>query len=764
MAISSSSPPSSGRAASRLGEATATTPMTYQAFKPRFPVDPFAASSPAAREPWTLKQEKLPTLRHLQSERRVILVLGQPSISVLEPLFHSLHLASSLLIIASHRPPAVPATAQPAVRVLRLTFPIAVENNGGPRLVALLERAEQVARIWRRFGGDRVQELIEETQNPDEFDITKGPKKMRFSYTTAPITTPVLPDSTVPPRSKTTSTPPLTRDNSSKQLERSSTMRRRSAVLPPSDPNQRPFDAILNFLPSDIPDKIILKNAILVTTLTRPYFVAASETLPPPTLRFRSEGAVTRSDTRLAVPKGPARKWSLFRGTSSIAARSFPFVNDQSALAASAGRPQMRDSRQTSNASVTSARNVASLLTLRKPRIIHLLSTPPSKPSQVNPYSILSHEHARLIRSIEAFLLSFSMPSTNPYTPQQADDDMERAKPYIVPTSALCDVLCLSPKTPEEDAAMQTDWSLAELLLSGALEDPAADALSDVGRGKQSDVKRLSNRAWIAGVNDIIVQTQEGGAISRSRSPENVASKKDMMRALAERMSLPATPDEGETTESEEPSPVVESRRSLERDNSRTDRVRMSQEQPSRRRHGLLTPPASDETSGELDSRLSTPEPEPRSARRSASVIAYSTQTPKRADTSRRESRDSRPAPVRRASSHTAATERPAVPHPAMKRSSVDHHSNTKSATHSHSQHTHTHSHTHSQSHNHQQQSHSHSHSNTQSQSHTKTAIKTRSVLPYSNNRSSDYFATDSREKKAPKWMFWKAQTGIAVA
>lgn len=78
MAISSSPP--SGRTASR--DASTTTPMTYQAFKPKFPVDPFASSSPGAREPWTLRQEKLPTLRSLQSEGRVVLVLGRT--------FHSL--------------------------------------------------------------------------------------------------------------------------------------------------------------------------------------------------------------------------------------------------------------------------------------------------------------------------------------------------------------------------------------------------------------------------------------------------------------------------------------------------------------------------------------------------------------------------------------------------------------------------------------------------------------------------------------------------
>jgi len=395
-----------------------------------------------------------------------------------------------------------------------------------------------------------------------------------------------------------------------------------------------------------------------------------------------------------------------------------------------------------SNASVMSARNVASLLTLRKPRIIHLLSTPPAKPSQFNPYSRLSHEHARLIRSIEAFLLSFSMPfNTNPYAPQQADDDMERASPYIIPTSALCDVLYLSPNTPEEDAAMQTDWSLAELLLCGALEEPAAGALTDVARGKQRDAKGLSKRAWIAGVNDIIVQ--EGGSVVRTRSPtaatppERAPYKPDLARVLAERMSLPPTPDEDET-ESDEPSPVVQTRPSVEierRVNPRAERHERSQEKPSRR-HGLLTPPASDETSGELDSRITTPEPAPR-ARHSTAV--YSTQTPKPVET-RKETRPDSRTHVRKPS-HTAGTQRPSLPHPAMKKPIA------RPAAHSRS-----HSH-----------SHSHSHSRSQSQSHTKTAINTRSVRPYSNNNA-QYTVSVVVQKKAPKWMFWKAQTGIAVA
>ena len=43
------------------------------------------------------------------------------------------------------------------------------------------------------------------------------------------------------------------------------------ASLPPVDPSQRPFDAILNYIPHDVAEKHVLKQAILVTSITRPF-------------------------------------------------------------------------------------------------------------------------------------------------------------------------------------------------------------------------------------------------------------------------------------------------------------------------------------------------------------------------------------------------------------------------------------------------------------------------------------------------------------
>lgn len=41
--------------------------------------------------------------------------------------------------------------------------------------------------------------------------------------------------------------------------------------VPPVDPSQRPFDAIINYTPHDVAEKHVLKQTILVTSITRPF-------------------------------------------------------------------------------------------------------------------------------------------------------------------------------------------------------------------------------------------------------------------------------------------------------------------------------------------------------------------------------------------------------------------------------------------------------------------------------------------------------------
>ena len=67
-------------APSSAGRSRTQTPMSYEKFRPKFPIDPFVGvdqTSPSAREPWSLDVDNLPLPSILQHERRVILVIGR---------------------------------------------------------------------------------------------------------------------------------------------------------------------------------------------------------------------------------------------------------------------------------------------------------------------------------------------------------------------------------------------------------------------------------------------------------------------------------------------------------------------------------------------------------------------------------------------------------------------------------------------------------------------------------------------------------------
>lgn len=474
----------------------------------------------------------------------------EPSTNALEPFLHSLHLASSLLIIASHRPCPLPDTFQPAIRILRLRTPIAVEEAGASRLVDVLEWAEQTARLWRKNGGLRYQELMEELESFGSMRNKQVAGRLRYSVVDAPI----------PGSSPVT---PLSSQNSlqlvSNKMSQSSSningLKRSSMFSTPStDPEQRPFDAIIHFMPNKIPDKMLLKTAILVTTLTRPYVVTAAPRTPA--TRFWSENAKmsTSPDSKSLGGNSnngngnTGKRWSFLRGSRS-AANSTLTVNDPTKI-------EKRD-RLGSNTSVLSrtastfsntstTRTLANyMLRARKSRIIHILPSSPSRTSNAPAYSqqAQAQAEARLIRSIEAFLLSFSFPiPTSTLSPM--DPDFQRARPYLIPAGALSDVLSLSPSPSSpvegkeaETTMFQGEWTLAELVLSGALDLPygpevqAANALanggnlnmgekgglgekgmSDTAKGKMKDLgfsmayDWMAHRAWIAGVHEVVVK------------------------------------------------------------------------------------------------------------------------------------------------------------------------------------------------------------------------------------------------------------------
>ncbi|KAG6883246.1 hypothetical protein C0992_009324, partial [Termitomyces sp. T32_za158] len=101
-------------------------------FRPRLPLDPFVDALP----PWHTDPDT-------DADPHTLLVLGAPNHADLAPLLRSAHLASTLVLIATHTPPPVPADAQCPVVILRLPGPLDIHDAGAVRLVALLDRAQR---------------------------------------------------------------------------------------------------------------------------------------------------------------------------------------------------------------------------------------------------------------------------------------------------------------------------------------------------------------------------------------------------------------------------------------------------------------------------------------------------------------------------------------------------------------------------------------------------------------------------------------------
>ena len=57
------------------------------------------------------------------------------------------------------------------MRILRLGGPLAIEQAGAVRFVNVLEWAERVARLWRKYGGYGAAEL---TGEDDGLDLRRG--------------------------------------------------------------------------------------------------------------------------------------------------------------------------------------------------------------------------------------------------------------------------------------------------------------------------------------------------------------------------------------------------------------------------------------------------------------------------------------------------------------------------------------------------------------------------------------------------------------
>ncbi|KAJ7666049.1 hypothetical protein DFH06DRAFT_265705 [Mycena polygramma] len=300
-------------------------------FRPRLPLDPFSPISqpgPAVQRvhvdpdaPWPAHD--LLALEHTFSQSpHVLLVLGAPSPHALAPLLRSTTFSRSLILLVTHAPPplsallaaAGPNTAHAAIRVLRLRAPLAPAAPAfALTLVSILDAAASVARAWRAAPDPEpasIAQLAQAAEGDAAFSIPEpladGPVHAPLpvnehlhppgrrsllapvpvpaasnpypanrarppSALSLPSTTHLLPSS---PSSASSSASPnkrtSRRDSASSAKSFASTASSKSTAKPtPGSRNDgtRAFDALLSFLPPAQPEKAVLKQVVLVSTL-----------------------------------------------------------------------------------------------------------------------------------------------------------------------------------------------------------------------------------------------------------------------------------------------------------------------------------------------------------------------------------------------------------------------------------------------------------------------------------------------------------------
>ncbi|KAF7790483.1 hypothetical protein EIP86_001438 [Pleurotus ostreatoroseus] len=481
-------------------------------FKPKFPIDPFAAAP--VREPWFLRPDALSALA-FHPRRDVLLVLGAPSIPDLDALLSSKLLANSLLIIATHQSLSIPHTALPTVRILKLAQPLAVEHEGAVRLAVVLEWAQRVARVWRTHGGYGAVELQDDQDGAEHLP---PPSLFRFrgSHSTPPSprasATSLAADD---PRASLQSVSHLSADGPAparpplSPLPRPQSLSARlwsrprvhSSAHPHDD--ARPLDGLINFLPPGVADKALLKQAILVTTISTAFLAA------PPRYSPRN-------------PRKPRSSLSFGALGAGFGAHSTASVNLPPTPPFQSGE------------SVTS--DMSSVAVRTRAHIVHVLPG--------DPRTHASPARTKLVQSIEAFLLSYAYPaglqhdkhdsakklSGSNFMMDAPDARADRALPFIMSASTLNERVgpdSNSPiPAPNNSSTVPTSpyntWpapaSLLELVLCGTLDapsdpfSPSPDA-HGYGPGYAHALPRTTPRALLTGAADVVLLAEDTPAV-----------------------------------------------------------------------------------------------------------------------------------------------------------------------------------------------------------------------------------------------------------
>ncbi|KAJ2912641.1 hypothetical protein MD484_g7773, partial [Candolleomyces efflorescens] len=297
-------------------------------FRPKLPANPFGDV------PWVLDVDVLDKV-----QKTAVLVLNTPSPADLHALVcASPALRHSLVLIATHEPPILPASASvlPTVRVLILKGPL-FDRGGALGLMSVLDKAARFASSPLATGGGI--QIYSEDPATGEFSVREEPgasrpetsiqhpalmlsttsvstnassssesalkkkKRRTFNFFTSPTTSPASsPSPSLTSLPFLSSPPPLPLAGSPSQHASSR-----------SGGAGRPFDTIIHYLPSpspSLPEKAILKQAILVMTLSAPYLAAPPD--PPKYLRLPQRmNTVTKRGSKMAESRSMPR----LRGT-----------------------------------------------------------------------------------------------------------------------------------------------------------------------------------------------------------------------------------------------------------------------------------------------------------------------------------------------------------------------------------------------------------------------------------------------------------------
>ena len=353
-----------------------------------------------------------------------------PSYSDLTPLLLSGHYAHSLVIVATDQPPEVPHIVIPALRILHLSSPLTTENADAMRFVSILGWAERVAHDWRKYGGSGILELSEEDEfhPPNDSVGTCGHGANRLSS--------------------------ASHGSAASQTHRLSTAQAG---------NKRPFDALINFLPGQISDNVLLRQTILITSLSRPF------------LNVSASGSSLYDEVyqKLRAVFGSLRVTRSGRRASTDLPRTH--VEALFSSRPSAARP---------------------LGSTARPHLIHLL---PRSSAQYPQASM------KTVESMETFLSAFTFAVTlDAGTDSRSADTLNNVRPYIMYSSTFGTALDCALSYPGSDTGHQNDawgceWTVADVVLSGALDGATNMPGSPV-----------EGPSWVSGSEDIVLVPSSG--------------------------------------------------------------------------------------------------------------------------------------------------------------------------------------------------------------------------------------------------------------